>query len=116
MPLKFPLDRFPYVKHADSRPYTTELPPGIYVYVQDGDGTVWVLADGLHHHPKVLGGARPAAAAGELIINEDRVVVEVNNLSGTFRCGPETLEPVLVWLQQQGARIDADAEKGINLE
>jgi hypothetical protein len=62
------------------------LQSGTYVYVQDADGVVWIVEDGVHRHPKVLGGAQPATAAGELIM-QNGVVIEVNNVSGTFQFG-----------------------------
>ncbi len=86
-----------------------ELEPGAYVYVQDADGVVWVAPDGPHMHPQILGGARPAAGAGELSVEAGGVVTEVNNLSGTFQCGPDTLAQVIQALEKQGAMVRPDA-------
>jgi hypothetical protein len=60
-------------------------------------------------HPQVLGGAQPAAGAGELTVEAGGVITEINNLSGTFQFGPETLVPVLAALTKQGATIAPDA-------
>lgn len=61
------------------------LADGDYVYVQDLNEDVWVLLDGPHRHPKVLGLALPALYAGTLKVAGD-TIVELTNLSGTFRC------------------------------
>jgi hypothetical protein len=104
-----PLDLERYRRHNDSAPFSVQLPAGVYVYVQDCAGVVWVLADGPHRHPRVLGGARPAAAAGELIVGEAGEVLSINNLSGTFRCASDSLLTAVGGLVQQGARIAGDA-------
>jgi hypothetical protein len=56
---------------------------GSYVYVQDVGGVVHVLPDGPHLHPRVLGNAESALYAGDLRIEDGRIV-EVTNCSGTF--------------------------------
>src|SRR5438132_1468762 len=111
LPTRKPRDRFRYPRHPDTRPCTLSLEPGEYVYVQDADGVVWVAPNAPHQHPRVLGDAQPAAAAGELILDDGRKVVEVNNLSGTFRCGPETLGPVVDALRALGFEVPEDAIK-----
>jgi hypothetical protein len=62
-PLKPPLDPFPYPRDPRSRPAGATLPDGLYAYVQDGQGIVWVLPDGPHVHPQVLGGGQLARYA-----------------------------------------------------
>lgn len=106
-----PLDRFPYPRHPDSRPYSPGLPPGLYVFVQAADGVVWVLPETEGHlHPKVLGGATPAAAAGGLRVDAAGVIVELDNYSGTFQLGPDTFSEVRAALMRQGGTVAPDAE------
>lgn len=104
-----PKDPFPYARHAASRPFTPGLDAGIYVYALDANGVVWVVPDGPHMHPQILGGGLPAAGAGEIAIEAGGVVIQVNNLSGTFQCGPDTLTDVVQALQRQGATIIEDS-------
>lgn len=82
--MKDPLDRTAYEQDPRSAQIRPDMPNGSYVYVQDENGAVFVLPDGPHLHPKVLGGARPAMYAGDLTI-EDGTIVDVTNLSGTFQ-------------------------------
>ena len=81
---KSPLDSFPYERDPRSRPIAPNINDGVYVYVQDVDGTIYVLPDGSHLHPKVLGNASPAIYAGDLRIENGRIA-DVTNLSGTFQ-------------------------------
>lgn len=71
----------PYATDPDSRPIAIGLADGSYVYVQDGNGTIHLLPDGPHRHPKVLGHASPANYAGDLTIVGGRVK-DLTNLSG----------------------------------
>lgn len=82
---KSPRDTFSYLRSADSRPLAAGESGGRYVFVVDLDEVIHVAPDGLHTHPKVLGGARPALYAGELVIDPGGHVEELTNLSGTFR-------------------------------
>src|SRR5947209_13856957 len=102
LPTRPPLDRLPYDRHSDSRPYSPDLPPGLYVFVQDAAGVVFVLpeTDG-HLHPKVLGGGHPAAAAGGLKVAAGGVIVEIDNYSGTFQFWPELFAQVREALVRQ---------------
>ena len=111
MPLAayMPRDLSRYPRHADSRRFSPNLDPGVYVYVQACDGMVWVAPDGIHMHPRVLGGARPAVAAGELTVEANGRIISINNLSGTFRCAPDSLLTAVGGLIAQGAVIDASA-------
>jgi hypothetical protein len=81
---KSPLDDFPYERDSRSKALTTIVEDGLYFYVQDVDGTIHVLPDGSHMHPKVLGNASPAIYAGDLRIENGRIA-DVTNLSGTFQ-------------------------------
>jgi len=83
-----PLDRRKYAKSPFSQIAVPGISDGEYVYVQDLDSVVWVLRDGPHTHPKVLGAARPALYAGTLLIRRNELL-ELTNLSGTFRCDDE---------------------------
>jgi hypothetical protein len=71
-----------------SQPIDATIPDGGYAYVRDLNGTVHVVPDGPHVHPKVLGGALPAMYAGDLTIRGG-MVVDLTNLSGTFQFDDE---------------------------
>ena len=104
-----PRDLTPYRQHSQSRPISRDIEDGSYVYVVDELEVVWVLKDGPHRHPRVLGGARPASYAGDLR-NEDGVVVELTNLSGTFLFGEiDGLLSVAHLLRQIGFEIGCSA-------
>lgn len=77
--------------------------------MQDCAGVLWLGPDGPHMHPKLLGGARPAVAAGELTLGNDGEVLSVNNLSGTFGCAADSLFAVVGAIIVQGGRCSADA-------
>jgi hypothetical protein len=79
-----PLDPFSYRKDSRSRLVGSDLPDGCYAYVRDVQGQVFVLPDGPHRHPRVLGGGQAALYAGDMRI-EAGAVVELTNLSGTFQ-------------------------------
>ncbi|HLN33339.1 MAG TPA: hypothetical protein VK395_36765 [Gemmataceae bacterium] len=81
---KSPLDSFPYERDPRSRALGAGVEDGNYIYVQDIDGTIYILPDESHMHPKVLGNASPAIYAGDLRV-ERRRIVDVTNLSGTFQ-------------------------------
>lgn len=82
---------------------------GDYVYVRDGSGTVHVVPDGPHLHPKVLGGGQPAAYAGDLTIAGGKVT-DLTNLSGTFQFDDEAgLKAMAEQLRQQGLQIEPGA-------
>lgn len=104
-----PTDPNRYKRRENSVLFSPGLPAGEYVFVQDCDGKLWVLPDGFHVHPYVLGRARPAVAAGELTVQEYGVVIEVNNISGTFRCHPDCLFTAIGGLIMQGATVAPDA-------
>ena len=112
LPARPPLDLFPYPRHPDSRPYGPDLGPGLYVFVQDAAGIVHVLLETEGHlHPKVLGSAEPAAAAGGLKLGPEGVMLEVDNFSGTFQFGPEIFPQVLDAILRQGGQIAPGCER-----
>ncbi len=105
MTLKRPLDTTPYPADPRSRPIDASAADGGYVYVRDAQGAVFVLPDGPHLHPKVLGGARPAMYAGDLTVRGG-VVVDLTNLSGTFQFDDENrLREVAAELRGQGLTV-----------
>ena len=63
-----PLDRTPYVRDPRSAPASGTTSDGGYVDVRDARGTVYLVPDGPHMHPKVLGEAQPASYAGDMTI------------------------------------------------
>jgi hypothetical protein len=113
MPLTayFPLDQARYRRDNDSVPFSPDLPAGVYVFVQDCAGVVWVLPDGRHRHPRVLGGVRPAVAAGEVIVGANGEILSINNASGTFRCVGDSLLTAVGGLVNQGAIISVNPIK-----
>jgi hypothetical protein len=113
LPTKEPGDPFPYERLSESGPFDSTVVGGKFVYVQDADGVVWIAEDGNPRHPKLLGGA--VAAAGELVLY-DGVIVEVNNVSGTFQCDPDTLPQVIEALQSQGGTVASDAVRPFRWE
>ena len=107
--MKNPQDPTPYPQDPRSRPIARSTSDGGYVYVRDDSGTVWVLPDGPHMHPLVLGGARPAMYAGDMTIRGGRVV-DLTNLSGTFQFTDEAgLRDVAAELRRQGLLVEAGA-------
>ena len=109
MTLYRPLDRFPYPANPDSRLADGTLLDGLYAYVQDASGNVWVVADQPHIHPKILGLGQPAMYAGDLSIQGGEVI-DVTDLSGTFQCDdPAGLLMVADQLIRLGLTIHARA-------
>lgn len=77
--------------------------------MRDGAGTVWVLPDGPHVHPLVLGGGLPAMYAGDMTVRGGRVV-DLTNLSGTFQFDDERgLLDVAAEVRRQGLTVEAGA-------
>jgi hypothetical protein len=103
--MKIPLDPTPYPRDPRSRAISRKTKDGNYVYVRDPAGIVYVLPDGPHTHPKVLGGGCPAMYAGDLTIS-GRVVRDVTNLSGTFQCDDrDGLLAVAEAIRRQGVAV-----------
>jgi hypothetical protein len=81
--------------------------------VQDAFGIVYVLRQDQqpgHAHHVVLGRARPAVSAGELILGEGGVILEINNISGTFQCAPDSLFAAIGGLVRQDAIFNNDSQ------
>lgn len=77
--------------------------------MQDQTGIIWVLPDGPHRHPRVLGGGKPARYAGDLVIKHGRIG-DVTNLSGTFQFDdPDGLLLIADELEQLGFVVKSDA-------
>jgi hypothetical protein len=98
-------------RHRESRRFSPDLPAGDYVFVQDVFGEVYVLRQDLqpgHAHHVVLGRGRPAVSAGELILGAGGVVLEINNLSGTFQCPADCLLTAIGGLIRQRATFNSD--------
>lgn len=106
---KSPLDAFPYERDSRSTALGADIDDGVYVYVQDVGGVIWVLPDGGHLHPKVLGNASPALYAGDLRIAKGRIA-DVTNLSGTFQFDePQGLLAVAIALEVLGFIVEDGA-------
>lgn len=106
---KLSLDSHPYAQDARSRHATGNLSDGLYAYVQSEQGIVFVVPDGPHVHPKILGGGQPALYAGDLSIRAGEVT-DITNLSGTFQFDdPDGLLAAADQLTQQGLIIAVGA-------
>jgi len=106
--IKEPLDKFAYDQHPDARPLNAHTPDGLYNYVRDAEGKVMLGPAAPHTHPKILGGGKPATGSGSLRI-ENGVVTKLDNGSGTFRHGPETIPSVIESIKKQGMKVDPRA-------
>jgi len=79
------------------------------VYVQEVTGTIYIVPDGPHLHPRVLGGGQPALYAGDLTVKAGKIA-DVTNLSGTFQFDSEEgLREVAQQLRQQGLEVESGA-------
>ena len=67
-----------------------------------------------HLHPRVLGDAKPALAAGGLQTGIGGVVLEIDNFSGTFQFEVDVLPSVLRALQAQGGEVSSTREVGFD--
>lgn len=82
---------------------------GGYVYVRDVNGIVFVVPDGPHLHPRVLGGGQPAIYAGDLTVRGGKVV-DLTNLSGTFEFADENgLREVADEIRKRGRVVEIGA-------
>jgi hypothetical protein len=105
---KEPLDRRRYRRDPRSQTIRPGIADGTYVYVLS-EGEIWVLHDGPHAHPRVLGGARPADYAGDLTI-AGGMIQQLTNLSGTFQFDdPEGLRLVAQQLKKLGFELRTGA-------
>lgn len=104
---KSPADFKLWLREPRSRVLSSEIPTGIYVYVRDAAGVLHVCPDpkaghGTHLHPQILGYCLPASAAGSLVVGSGSVIERLDNYSGTFMFGPETLPDTLAQAVRQG--------------
>jgi hypothetical protein len=107
--MKYPQDAFPYPQDSRSQPMTPGLADGGYAYAQDINGTIMVVPDGSHVHPKILGGGKPALYAGDLTIRAGNVA-DMTNLSGTFQFDDEAgLLAVAAEMRKQGYVVEVGA-------
>lgn len=107
--MRYPLDPTPYPRDHRSQPIRVGFADGGYAYVQDVDGTIYVVPDAPHVHPSILGGGRPAKYAGDLTIDHDKIVA-ITNLSGTFQCDdPDGLLEVAAELRRIGFVVESGA-------
>lgn len=114
--MKAPLDKTPYPRDPRSLPIDAATPDGGYVYVQDSNGIIFILPDGPHLHPKVLGGGAIALYAGDLTVANGKVG-DVTNLSGTFQFDDEAgLRAVAQQLRQQGLEVEVGAVRFFPLD
>ncbi len=103
--MKRPLDEEPYDRDPRSCPTNFGLCDGTYVYVRDEHRTIFVLPDGHHLHPMVLGCAQPEIYAGDLTIKFGKIR-DLTNLSGTFQFSDaEGLLAVASALEEIGFQI-----------
>lgn len=103
--MKSPLDDRLYERDPQTRELVPGIDDGVYVFVQDLNGIVFVLPDGSHRHPRVLGGRKPAMYAGDLTVDRGRIR-DLTNLSGTFQFSEAAgLLAVAVALEQKGFQV-----------
>ena len=80
---------------------------GEYVYVVDETEAIFVVPDGPHRHPEVLGQGEGALYADEIKLDSMGRVTELNNLSGTFQFhSPAGLDCLFEKLAANGVEID----------
>lgn len=99
-------------RHQQARRFSPDLAAGDYVFAQDAFGVVYVLRQDQqpgHAHHVILGRARPAVSAGELVLGDGGMVLEINNISGTFQCTPDSLLAAIGGLVRQGALFNNDS-------
>jgi hypothetical protein len=53
---------------------------------------------------------RATASAGELILGEGGVILEINNISGTVQCAPDSLFAAISGLILQSASFNNDSQ------
>ncbi len=108
MPIYAPQDPYPYEPDPRACRIHRVLPDGLYVYVQDLMGDIWIAPDGAHQHPKILDHAQPVQFAGDLSIEDGRIA-DLTNVSGTFQCDDENgLRAVREVLVQQEWEVSID--------
>jgi len=106
---KPPLDDRLYPRDPRSVPLRLGLGDGSYVYVLDVELVIHVLADGPHHHVRVLGQAASALYAGDITVQQGKIV-DLTNLSGTFQFDDaDGLLRVATIIQELGFKVDSGA-------
>ncbi len=71
--MKYPLDPTPYDRDPRSQAIQLGIADGTYVYVQDKNEDIFILPDGPHQHPKVLGNASRTICAGDLTVFSGKI-------------------------------------------
>lgn len=100
-------------RHRESRQFSSNVLPGDYVFAQDIFGVVHVLRQDQqpgHAHHVVLGRARAAVSAGELVVGDGGTILEINNISGTFQCPGASLFVAIGGLVRQGAIFNPETQ------
>ncbi len=104
-----PFDATPYPADPDSVIADPAQPDRAYVYAQKTDGTIYIAPDRPHQHPKILGGAEAVRYAGDIRLQRGKLL-DITNLSGTFRCDePDGLLAAAQQFVQQGFVIKQNA-------
>ncbi|NIF80973.1 hypothetical protein F3J20_26940 [Paraburkholderia sp. Cy-641] len=75
-------------------------------FVMNGEGNLYV--DAGRGHQAFLG-SRPVAAAGEMQVNNGKLV-EINNQSGHYQPPPAFVQQTVAHLQSQGVQVPASAQ------
>jgi hypothetical protein len=105
-----PLDAKRYRQSKSSSVFSDKAPDGSYVYVLDENKVLHVAPEGSHVHPKVLGGGKRANGAGGFVVSNGEIV-EIDNLSGTFRPHPDSLAQVEQAITQQGGKVSSSVKR-----
>ncbi len=77
------------------------------IFVMDVDGNIYASTfqgAGRFHHSSLMGGA-PIAAAGEIVVDNGRLVM-INNASGHYLPGPELTDQALNVMRRHGVNVD----------
>jgi hypothetical protein len=111
LPTKPPLVGRTTTRSPNSTILAPGVKPGKYVYVQDANGVVHIAPNAPSAHPAVLGEGQPAAAAGEIVIGPDNIVIEINNISYSFQHDAQVLPLVRNAIEQQGLTVAPNALK-----
>lgn len=102
--LKLPEDPFKYAMHPESEILTIDSPDGLHNFTRNVPGVVRIVPALPHTHPKAFGNGQPMTGSGT-IAKEGRQITKLDNESGTFKHGPETLESVKKSLEQLGFEV-----------
>lgn len=107
--MKEPQDPTPYPQHKLSKKLSADLKDGNYVFVQSIENEIWILPDGPHRHPRILGNATAVKYAGDVRV-ENGTILDVTNLPGTFLCDdPDGLIEAAECFRQAGLILAAGA-------